>query len=104
MTPRAETGTVAVRLGADRTVVVFSGDIDITLEPEITAAIRYVRVTGLPLELDVRHVTFIDSTGLVGLARLAMTGPGRATLLHPPPVVDFVLDMTELGRHFSILR
>ncbi|MEK8226196.1 STAS domain-containing protein [Oerskovia sp. M15] len=40
--------------------------------------------TGLPVEIDAHHVTFMDSSGVAFLARLATRGPHRVRVLRAP--------------------
>lgn len=90
-------GSVHTLLNPDRTRLVLSGEIDVALSEELTEAVTDAEAAGLPVEVDARHVTFMDSSGIALLARLANRTPGRLNLIQPPDVVRFLLDVTRIG-------
>lgn len=98
-TPREATGAGSVHtlLDPDRTRLVLSGEIDVALTNELTEAVTDAEAAGLPVEVDARHVTFMDSSGIALLARLARRTPGRLSLIKPPDVVRFLLEVTRIG-------
>ena len=55
--------------GEDRTVVVLGGEIDIATVDDVSAAVRAELARG-PVLLDLRELTFIDSSGLRMLVEL----------------------------------
>ena len=90
-------GSVHTLLEADRTRLVLSGEIDVAVTEELTEAVTEAESAGFPVDVDARHVTFMDSSGIALLARLATRTPGRLTLIQPPDVVRFLLDVTRIG-------
>ncbi|MCK6209641.1 STAS domain-containing protein [Georgenia sp. EYE_87] len=87
----------------ERTRLVLSGEVDATLGAELTEAVTDAERVGLPVEIDARHVTFMDSSGVSMLARLAHRTPGRLTLIQPPDVVRFLLEVTRIGEVVDVL-
>ncbi|WP_129338427.1 STAS domain-containing protein [Cellulomonas endophytica] len=102
--PTGEPGSVHVITEQDRTVVVLSGEIDADLSPELGEATAEAEERGLPVEVDARHVTFMDSSGVAFLARLSMRSPHRVRLLHVPPTVRFLLDVTKIGELLEVVE
>jgi anti-anti-sigma factor len=93
----AEPGAVHVLLGGNTTRVVLSGDIDAELSPYLVEAAAEVIEAGQPIEVDTRHVTFMDSTGVAFLARLAAASAQPPVVLSPPEEVRFLLEITRIG-------
>ncbi len=62
---------VSVEPSPGATVVRLCGDIDLSLSDELAAACSAALDRGLPLRLNLAAVTFIDSTALGFVARLA---------------------------------
>jgi anti-anti-sigma factor len=88
---------VHVLIGGNTTRVVLSGDIDAELAPYLVEAAAEVIEAGQPVEVDTRHVTFMDSTGVAFLARLAGASTTRPVVLSPPEEVRFLLEITRIG-------
>ncbi|MEE6271756.1 STAS domain-containing protein [Georgenia sp. MJ278] len=95
--PGAESGSVHLMVSPVRTRLVLSGEIDVALSAELTEAVAEAEQAGTPVEIDARHVTFMDSSGVALLARLAHRAPGRLTIIQPPDVVRFLLEVTRIG-------
>ena len=93
----SEPGSVHVLLDQDRTMVVLAGDVDATLAPDLIDAAADVAEARKPVRIDTRNVTFMDSTGVSFLARVAVGTGGRPVLLDPPDHVRFLLDITAIG-------
>jgi anti-anti-sigma factor len=87
----------------ERTRLVLSGEVDVALGAELSEAVTEAERVGLPVEIDARHVTFMDSSGVSMLARLAHRTPGRLTLIQPPDVVRFLLEVTRIGEVVDVL-
>jgi anti-anti-sigma factor len=110
-TPRGEvphtsgpdSGSVHVMVSHSRTRLVLSGEIDVALSSELAEAISEAERAGLPVEIDARHVTFMDSSGVTMLARLAHRAPGRLRMIQPPDVVRFLLEVTRIGEVVDVL-
>jgi anti-sigma B factor antagonist len=92
-----EPGTVHVIVGPERTRIVLTGEVDADLAPELLEAGTEAEKTGLPIEVDAHHVTFMDSSGVAFLARLSTRSTHRVRLLRVPPTVRFLLEVTRIG-------
>lgn len=97
----AEPGSVHVILGGRKTRVVLTGEIDADLGPDLLEASADAEDGGRPVEVDVQHVTFMDSTGVAFLARLASRSPEVLVLIKPPALVRFLIEVTSIR---SVLR
>lgn len=100
---RAGGGSVHTLLESDRTRVVLSGEVDVALNTDFTDAVAAAEAAGLPTEVDARHVTFIDSSGMALLARLASRTPGKTVLIEPPEVLRFLLTVTKIGELVEVV-
>ena len=59
--------------------------------------------TGLPIEVDAQHVTFMDSSGIAFLARVAARSAERVRVLHAPDTVRFLLEITRIGELLDLV-
>ena len=64
-------GTVLMTAAESVTTVALAGEVDISLAAELTEMSRAAVERGRPIQLDVRAVTFIDSTAIGYLVTLA---------------------------------
>jgi anti-anti-sigma factor len=92
-----EPGAVQVLVGEDAVRIVLSGDVDSELAGDLTEAADEAERSGLPIEVDAHHVTFMDSSGVAFLARLAIRSEHRVRLLRVPPTLRFLLEVTRVG-------
>lgn len=99
----AEPGSVHVIVMDDRTRIVVSGEVDADLGPQLQEATADAEATGLPIEVDAQHVTFMDSSGIAFLARLASRSPQRLRVLHAPAPVRFLLEVTRIGELLELV-
>src|SRR5690606_39384061 len=76
---------------------VLSGEVDADAGGGLQEATAAAGESGLPVEIDAHHVTFMDSSGVAFLARLASRGPHRVRVLRAPPTVRFLLEVTRIG-------
>lgn len=90
--------------GADKVRVVLAGEVDADLAPDLQEATTAVERSGLPTEVDTHHVTFMDSSGVAFLARLATRSPYRVRMLHVPPTVRFLLDVTRIDELLDVVE
>jgi len=98
-----EPGTLHVLVGARRTRIVLSGEIDANLAQEFSDAMADAQEIALPVEVDAHHVTFMDSSGVAFLARLAAQAPQKVRVLRAPQTMRFLLDVTRVGELVEIL-
>lgn len=99
-----EPASVHVIVMAERTRIVLSGEIDADLVPELQEAAADAEATGLPIEVDAQHVTFMDSSGIAFLARVASRSTGHIRVLHAPDAVRFLLDVTKIGELVDLVE
>lgn len=98
-----ELGSAHLMLAEGRTRLVLSGEIDVALGAELGEAVEDAERTGHPVEIDARHVTFMDSSGIALLARLAHRTPRPLTMIRPPDVVRFLLEVTHIGDVITVV-
>jgi anti-anti-sigma factor len=103
-TDEIEPGSVHVIVDDIHARVVLSGEIDADLSADLQQATEDVREAGLPVDVDVHHVTFMDSSGVAFLARLTSVTPGRVRLHNTPPTVKFLLEVTSIGTMLDIVE
>ncbi len=101
--PDAEPGSVHVILGGRKTRVVLTGEIDADLGPDLLEASADAEEGGRPVEVDVQHVTFMDSTGVAFLARLASRSPETLVLIRPPALVRFLIEVTSIRQVLRVV-
>lgn len=92
-----EPGSVHVITGTHKTRVVLTGEVDAELGPALLESAADATEAGLDVEVDVQHVTFMDSTGVAFLAHLAAESAGTVVLLRPTADVRFLLEITGIG-------
>ena len=92
-----DAGSVHVIMGRAKTRIVLSGEIDALVSPDLVEAAAEAEDAGRPVEVDAHHVTFMDSTGVAFLARLASRSSSRLVLIRPPEVVRFLIEVTSIN-------
>jgi anti-sigma B factor antagonist len=100
----SEPGTVHVFVGADRTRIVLAGEIDTELGPDLLEAAAAAEQARQPIEVDAHHVTFMDSSGVAFLARLATRSASPVRLIRVPPTVGFLLEVTRIGELLDVVE
>ena len=80
-----------------------SGEIDADIGGDLHEATAAAEESRLPVEIDAHHVTFMDSSGVAFLARLASRSPHRVRVLRAPPTVRFLLEVTRIGDLLDIV-
>ncbi|MCL3863168.1 STAS domain-containing protein [Actinotalea sp. K2] len=93
----SEPGSVHVIVEQDRTRIVLSGEVDADLAADLSEATSDAEATGLPIEVDAQHVTFMDSSGIAFLARLATRSSTKVRVIRAPETVRFLLAVTKIG-------
>ena len=89
--------------GDDRVVVVVTGEIDSDVARDLARVLDKVRRTGLPVDLDMGGVTFLDSTGVQFLLRARRDLPGSSRLVRPSRAVRAVLALMGMERLFEVV-
>ncbi|MFH5821099.1 STAS domain-containing protein [Georgenia sp. AZ-5] len=80
-----------------RTRLLLSGEVDVSMNAELNQVVEDAMLRAVPVDVDSRAVTFMDSSVVAMLARLAYRLPYRLQVIEPPELVRFLLDVTELG-------
>ena len=93
----AQPGAVHVTVDAEHTRIVLSGEVDAELSLNLRAASAEAERAHLPIEVDAHDVTFMDSSGVAFLARLATRSPSRVRLVGVPTTIRFLLEVTRIG-------
>lgn len=97
-------GSVHVLFEPETTSIVLTGEIDAELGPDLLEAADDALSSARPIEVDSRLVTFMDSTGVAFLARLASRASSRVVLVDPPDVVGFLIDTTRISSLLDVVR
>lgn len=100
---RAQRAIVSVFFDNDETLIRLVGEVDLALSDTLDVTAQEALTRGKQIRLDVERVTFIDSTGLAFLSRLAAAGREIGS---PPRVVGAsrrVRDTIELGGLLPVL-
>lgn|GEM_PF-2461877 len=95
-------GSVHVLFGGYKTRIVLEGEIDADLGPELVDAAGEADKAQLPIDVETSNVTFMDSSGVAFLARLAARSSQPVTVVSPPEVVEFLLNLTKIGDMLEI--
>lgn len=90
-------GSVHVLLDGSVVVVELSGEVDAELGDDLLEVAADVEHVGLPVVVRAGGVTFMDSTGVAFLARLASRSPQRLLLVDPPELVRFLVSVTAIA-------
>jgi anti-sigma B factor antagonist len=95
-----ELGHVRVSLEDDVSVIVLVGEIDLSSAESLEDARRDVLDRGLPVRLDASRLTFIDSTGLGVVTRIAesATTGGRVTMMGASRLVRETVELLGLSQ------
>lgn len=96
-------GSAAVLTSATRARLVLAGEVDVSMNEELMEASTELEQTGLPIDVDVRHVTFMDSSVIAVLARLTHRVSSPLRIIEPPDVVRFLLDVTKIGELVEVV-
>jgi anti-sigma B factor antagonist len=98
---------VDLRNGADDVLLSIHGEVDLVTAPQLEAALERTRPTERGrLIVDLRGVSFLDSTGLVLLLRHereAAAGGRRLVVVKGPPHVQRVFDLTGMSERLTMV-
>lgn len=100
---RSEPASVHVISEDHRTCIVLSGEVDADLALDLREATAEAEATGLPIEIDAQHVTFMDSSGIAFLARIATRSTERVRVIRAPETVRFLLEVTRIGELLDVV-
>lgn len=95
--PEPQPGSVVLVVSPSRVRLVLGGELDLLIKPELLDAVREAVLHDLPVEVDARHVTFMDSSVIATLSRLIQATRHRPAFIDPAPVVRFLLEVTGIG-------
>lgn len=95
-----DAGSVAVERHGDVVRVVLVGEIDVEMKDALFDGLQEAARHGLPVEVHCADVTFIDSTGISGLAWLAQLAAEPPCLVAVPPVMYELLQLTGMHHVF----
>lgn len=93
-------GSVTVTRQDDHVVVLLVGEIDVEMKDELFDALQEAARHGVAVRVDCGAVTFIDSTGISGLAWLANLAAEVPCLVAVPPVMYELLQLTGMDHVF----
>ncbi|MCM3661536.1 STAS domain-containing protein [Georgenia satyanarayanai] len=94
-------GTAAVLFSAARVRLALAGEVDLMCLAEVEEACRDAKSYDLPIDLDVRNITFMDSSVLALIFTLAVASPVR--VIGPNELVRFLFDVTGLSTRVEML-
>ncbi len=98
---------IAVRRGKDRLIIELQGELDMACTPQLDEALAGVDLDGLgAVVLDLRGVSFLDSTGLKAIfrARKAVSEGGRGfAVTEGSAQVQRLLSLTRLVDHLQTI-
>jgi anti-anti-sigma factor len=104
-TVHAEPFSITVEPDRDEVVVVAAGELDILSSPALVSEARELRASGFRrVVLDLRKVSFVDSTGLRALLELrrdAEVDGEDLTLVDGSPAVSHIVDLTATRDRFA---
>lgn len=99
-----DAGTVRVTFSLTSARLVLAGEVDARLNAQLASATLQLTENGLPVDVDTRDVTFMDSAVIALIAHLAnrLTAPVR--IVAPSDQVRFLLEVTHVGDLVEIVE
>lgn|GEM_PF-4672690 len=97
-------GSVTVRFAGRRARLHLAGEVDSSMNPELAPVAVELAQRGLPVDVDTRAVTFMDSTVIALVAHLANQLPARVSFIDPPEHVRFLLQITQVEDLVEIIE
>lgn len=98
---------VETRNGGGQVLVSVHGEVDLATAPELEAALeRALSPEAATLIVDLRGVSFLDSTGLALLVRhdrMAATAGGRMIVVKGPAQVQSVFEITRVSELLTMV-
>ncbi|WP_255491718.1 MULTISPECIES: STAS domain-containing protein [unclassified Actinotalea] len=99
----SEPASVHVIVQDGRTRIVLSGEVDADMAADLSEATADAEAAGLPIDIDAQHVTFMDSSGIAFLARIATRSSQKVRVLRAPETVRFLLQVTRIGELLELV-
>lgn len=84
-------------------LLLLTGEIDVSMNAELYAAVSELEELGRPIEVHTRDVTFIDSSVIAFLASLVRRCGQPITLVDPPALVRYLLRVADLEDVMEII-
>lgn len=94
-------GTAAVLSLGTRVRVTLAGELDLACRPAVEEACGEALSHGLPVDLDVQDVTFMDSSVLTVVFTMARSSPVR--VVGPNELVRFLFEVTGLSSRVEMV-
>ena len=91
-----ELGRADVAVVDGRWQVLLSGEISLEMRPRFDVVAEQVATQQHPVDVDLGAVTFIDSSGIAFIARLAVEHPAQVRVLHATGLTRDLLTVTGL--------
>ena len=79
-----------------------TGEIDQSTNADLTDAVNEAISLARSVQVDVRHVRFMDSSGIAMLAYLAQRTQYPLLMIQPPEVLRFLMEVTRLDEVVDI--
>ncbi|QAY64049.1 anti-sigma factor antagonist [Xylanimonas allomyrinae] len=100
---------IACRSTAEGTIVTLWGEVDAALREAASEAMAVLaaHVSGVPVIIEARDVSFIDSSGVAFILQVYVLGQETGTpvsLREPSDAVVEVLDMVGIGGRIPVIR
>lgn len=96
-------GSVEVIGSAARVRLVLAGEVDASMNAQMVEAVNDVADRGVPIDVDTRDVTFIDSSVIALLVYLASRVAQPIRFIQPSEPVRFLMDITQLDEQVDVL-
>jgi anti-sigma B factor antagonist len=100
--PIDQFGRADVALVDGRWVLRLAGEISFEMRPRLDRVVSELGVDERPVDVDLGEVTFMDSSGIGFLARLAIENPERVRVHNARGLTRELLAISGLGRVLSI--
>jgi len=96
-------GSVQVLHSGSRVRLVLTGEVDASMNAQMVEAVHDVADRDLPIDVETRQVTFIDSSAIALLVYLAHRVPHPMRFIQPSEPVRFLMDITQLDEQAEVL-
>lgn len=102
--PVLEPGSVVLLTSPVRSRLVLCGELDLNDKATLRAAVANAVERGLPVDVDTRNVTFMDSTAIAALSHLVQRLPHPLRFIQPPDLVRLLLEITRICDAVTIVE